>query len=164
MIQRHRPGALRRRIGFIGLTALMVGGAFVAQAAVQTKADQPAAQNLSFNSQASPHYPADAVKNRQEGTVILDVLVGTDGKPREVKVNPATQAAPSLIKAASDAAMQWRFNPATKRGKRIESYARVPVNFSLDPLPPAQPGASVPHGPSAPSAPSASPSHGSSNS
>ncbi|OOG57339.1 M56 family metallopeptidase [Rhodanobacter sp. C03] len=135
MIQRHRPGALRRRIGFVGLTALIAASAFVAQAAVHTKPDHPASTDLSFNTNINPRYPADAIKNHQQGTVILDVLVGTDGKPREVKVNPATQAAPSLIKAASDVAMQWRFNPATKNGKRIQSYARVPINFSLTETP-----------------------------
>ena len=149
MIQRHRPGALRRRIGFIGLTAVMAACAFVTQAAVHTTPDQPASSNLSFNAKINPRYPADALKNHQQGTVILDVLVGADGKPREVKVNPATQAAPSLVKAASDVAMQWRFNPATKNGKRIQSYARVPVNFEMDTPPPAPPVPSVPHTPSA---------------
>jgi TonB family protein len=146
MIQRHRPGALRRRSGFIGLTAMMAASAFMVQAAVHTKHDHTASSNLSFNAQINPRYPADAIKNHQQGTVILDVLVGIDGKPRAVKVNPATHAAPSLIKAASDAAMQWRFNPATKNGKRIESYARIPVDFKMNTKPPIPP---VPHSPSA---------------
>lgn len=142
MIQRHRPGTLRRRIGFIGLAALMVGGAFVAHAAVHTKPDQTASTDLSYNSRMQPHYPEDAIKNKQEGTVILMVLVGTDGMPRKVDVDPATKAAPSLVKAASDAAMQWHFNPAMKNGKPMEGYDRVPVKFSLDPLPPTPPHSS----------------------
>lgn len=144
MIQRQRPGALRRRIGFIGLTALMVGGAFVAQAAVHTKSDQPASVDLSYNSRMQPTYPADAIKNKQEGTVILMVLVGTDGTVLRVAVDPATQAAPSLIKAANDAAMQWHFNPAIRNGKPIEGYVKVPINFSLTPLPAAPPTPATP--------------------
>ncbi|OOG50218.1 M56 family metallopeptidase [Rhodanobacter sp. C01] len=143
MIQRQRPGALRRRIGFIGLTLLMVGGACMAQAASQPDR-VTATQNATFNSRIPPRYPQDAIQNKQEGTVILKVLVGADGTPREISVDPATQAAPSLIKAASDAAMQWHFNPAMKNGKPIESYAKVPVNFSLDPMPAAP---STPHAP-----------------
>jgi TonB family protein len=145
MIQRQRPGALRRRIGFIGLTALMVGGACMAQAANQPDR-VTATQNLTFNSHNPPRYPQDAIQNKQEGTVILKVLVGADGTPRTISVDPATQAAPSLIKAASDAAMQWHFNPAVKNGKPIESYAKVPVNFSLDPMPsaPSAPHATAP--------------------
>ena len=136
MIQRQRPGALRRRIGFIGLTALMVGGAFVAQATTQ-HIRETATQDMTFNSRIPPHYPEDAIKNKQQGTVILMVLVGTDGIPLKVDVDPATQAAPSLIQAASDAAMHWHFNPKVRNGKPVEGYAKVPVNFSLDPMPPA---------------------------
>lgn len=131
MIQRQRRGALRRRIGFVGLIAFMAGGVFVAQAAVQTQPNQEASSVLSYNSRLQPHYPEDAIKNKQQGTVILMVLVGTDGTPRKIEVDPATKAAPSLIKAASDVAMQWHFNPAMKNGRAIEGYAKVPVKFSL---------------------------------
>jgi TonB family protein len=152
MIQRHRPGALRRHLGFIALTALMAGTVFVAQASMAAQADQPASTDLSYNSTIQPQYPQDAIKNKQQGIVILEVLVDTRGAPRKVRVDPATQAAPSLIKAASDVAMQWHFNPARKNGKPIESYARVPILFSLDKLPGDTP---------APAAPPQS--HGSSN-
>ena len=139
MIQHPRPGAWRRRLGFIGLAALMTGGTFLAQATAHPKPESRASQNLGYNAEVAPPYPADAIKNKQEGTVILDVLVGIDGMPRKITVNPATKAAPELVKAASDAAMQWHFNPETKNGKPIEGYARVPVRFSLTPLPLAPP-------------------------
>lgn len=137
MIQRHRPGTLRRRIGFIGLAALMAGSAFATQAVVHAKPDQPASADLDYNSTIQPHYPADAITNKQEGTVVLNVLVNADGTARKVEVDPDTRAAPSLVKAASDTAMQWHFSPTMKNGKPVEGYARVPVKFSLTPLPPA---------------------------
>jgi len=164
MIQRHRPGILRRRIGFIGLAALMAGGAFVAQAAMHKQAERPASQNLSYNARAQPHYPKNAVKNHEQGTVILMVLVGKDGTPRKIEVDPATKAAPDLIQAASDAAMLWHFNPEMKNGKPVEGYARVPVKFSLTPVagvPPVPPSAPVPPVPPIPAAlpaPGAAPS------
>ena len=137
MIQRHRPGTLRRRIGFIGLVALMAGGAFATQAVVHAGPDQPASADTDYNASIQPHYPADAITNKQEGMVILNVLVGADGTPRRVDVDPATRAAPSLVKAASDTARQWHFSPMMKNGKPTEGYARVPVKFSLTPLPSA---------------------------
>lgn len=79
---------------------------------------------------------ADAITNKQEGTVVLNVLVNADGNPRKVEVDPATRAAPSLVKAASDTAMQGHFSHMMKNGKPVEGYARVPVKFSLTPLPP----------------------------
>jgi len=132
MIQRHRPGNARRRIGTAALCVLMASSALALQA---TTPDRPASSDLSFNIKLQPHYPQDAVKNMQEGTVVLMVLVGTDGTPLKVEVDPKTKAVPSLVKAASEAAMQWHFNPAMKDGKPIEGYVRVPVQFSLDPLP-----------------------------
>ncbi len=145
MIQRHRPGTLRRRSGFLALALLMTGAACVTQAATEhgKHSSHAASQNLSFNSQVAPVYPAAALKNKEQGTVVLLVLVGTDGKPLSLKVDPATQAAPDLIKAAGDAAMTWRFNPRMKDGKPAVGYARVPVTFSLDPAVPAPPAASA---------------------
>lgn len=136
MIQRHRPGALRRRIGFIALAALMAGGACVVSAATphDRQPSPVATADLDYNLQRQPTYPASAIKNMEQGTVILDVLVGTDGKPLKLEVDPATKAAPDLVKAASEAAMEWRFNPAMKNGQPVESHARVPVAFNLKPL------------------------------
>jgi TonB family protein len=136
MIQRDRPSTLRRRMGFIVLTAMMTGGVFAAQAVVPAPSDQPASADLGYNSLIQPHYPADAIRNKQEGMVILDVRVGADGKPRSVRAEAGEHVADSLVEAASDTAMQWHFHPATRRGEAVEGHARVPVKFSLTPLHP----------------------------
>lgn len=142
MIQRDRHGTLRRRMGFVVLAALMTGGAFAAQAMVPTQPDQPASADLGYNSLVQPHYPADAIRNKQQGTVILDVSVSADGKPRSVQAEPAAQVADSLVKAARDTAMQWHYHPATRHGVPVEGHARVPVKFSLTLLPGTAPKAS----------------------
>ncbi|WP_458069344.1 M56 family metallopeptidase [Rhodanobacter sp. BL-MT-08] len=143
MIQRLRPGALRRRVGFIGLASLMLGSAIVARAAGSDHTNQNAEAELSYNATVRPQYPADAIKHHEQGTVILTALVGTDGKVDQIKVDPTTQASPALIKAASDAVAQWHFNPAMKNGRPVASYARVPVNFAMT-KPPAEPPADLP--------------------
>ena len=160
MIQRLHPGALRRRIGFIGLAALMASAALMAQAAANTADSHPARANLSYNETINPPYPADAIKNHEEGTVLLDVLVGTDGKVHNVKVDDATKASPSLVKAASDAVMNWHFNPQIKNGKPIAAYARVPLNFSMrdNTPPPPPPAPPLPPPPPPPPVPPAPPS------
>jgi TonB family C-terminal domain len=122
---------------------------------------QATTQHLNFVTRTQPAYPEDAFLHKQQGTVVLMVLVGKDGKPIRVKADPSTQAAPSLVQAASDAAMQWRFDPEIRDGKPIESYAKVPVNFTLDnsreppvpPVPSAAPGALPPPPPPPPPAP-----------
>lgn len=126
MIQRQRPGPLRRRIGFTTITALVLGAALAAQAGTP-----PPQADASYANQPAPTYPADSIANHDEGTVILDVVVGRDGKPQTVDVDPATHASAPLIAAANKAVMQWRFKPAMKDGKPVQSRVRVPVTFSL---------------------------------
>ena len=84
-------------------------------------------------SQTLPPYPESAVKNKEEGTVALTVLIGTDGRPLKIVSISAHDAAPDLIQAASNSVMQhWRFEPKLKNGKPIEGHARVPVEFELN--------------------------------
>ena len=145
MIQRHRPGSSRRRCGFIALALLMIGAACVTQAATShdKPSDQAATQNMSYNLRLAPVYPESAIENKEEGTVILLMQIGTDGKPLSFEVDPTTKASPDLIKAASDAAMTWHFNPRMKEGKPVVGYARVPVMFTFDPKVPEPPAAST---------------------
>ena len=141
MIQRHRPGTLRRRSGFIALAVLMASTAWISQAGASHAEQTPATyQGTGPVAQPYPVYPPAAIQNKQQGTVVLLVLVGVDGKPLAAKAEAATKAAPDLIKAAIDTVMtNWRFTPATKNGKPIEAYARVPITFNLSPTPPPAP-------------------------
>jgi len=134
MIQRHRPGALRRRAGVAALAVLMAGGVFVAQAAVH---DQQAGQDLAYNSRTYPRYPAAAIKAGEQGTVILKVQVLADGSVGTIAYEPehSTTTSADLIAAATDAARQWRFNPEIKDGKPVTGYARVPIKFDIHPMP-----------------------------
>ncbi len=145
MIKRPRPSALRSRIGFISLAAVMVTGAFAVHSATPPAPGQPASSGMTFASQTAPVYPEDALRNRQQGTVVLDVLVDIYGKPVSLSVHGQPDVAPSLVKAASAAAMQWRFKPLIKDGKAVQGYARVPISFALNPpAPPATPAPPAP--------------------
>lgn len=130
MIERHPSGNLRRRAGYLALTALLAGSVFVAQA---TTSDHKADQKLAFNTQYQPRYPAAAIKGGEQGTVILDVLVHADGSIGTITYNAkqSTTTSADLIAAATDAAQRWQFNPEIKNGKPVEGYVRVPVTFSL---------------------------------
>jgi len=145
MIQRSRHGALRRSMGFIALAALLAGSVMVAEAAQVTPTTAVANQDLELKQMIRPYYPEAAIKNKEQGSVMLKVLVDAKGYPRRIEVDPsATTAPPDLVKAATDVAAQWRFKPTIKHGKPIESSARVPVDFSLteSPAPAAQPASS----------------------
>ncbi|MCE3002235.1 MAG: TonB family protein [Xanthomonadaceae bacterium] len=79
-----------------------------------------------------PSYPPAAVANRQSGNVVLEVLVGTDGVPREVKVSKAS--APGVFDETAMASVKaWRFNPARKDGQPVESWVLVPICYATGP-------------------------------
>lgn len=143
MIQRPRPGAVRRNVGFLVMAMLMTGMAFVTQAATgqQNHIAAGVSGPAGFRNKA-PLYPADAARNKVQGTVVLLVLVGADGNPKSFTVDPTTHAAPELIKAASDAVMTtWHFTPRRQHGKAVEGYAKVPITFSINEKAPAAPPA-----------------------
>lgn len=78
-----------------------------------------------------PRYPAEAIESGQSGSVLLKVLVGSDGTPQQVEVEAATN--PGVFDAAAIAAVEnWKFNPANREGSAVESWVRVPICFSLD--------------------------------
>lgn len=146
MIQRFHPGVLRRRIGFIGVAALMLGLTVVSRAAVDTHTNNNAAPDNAYNAGRAPQYPASAINNHEQGTVVLKVMVGKDGRPQTINVESATDASPALIKASSDAVSQWHFTPQMRDGKPIAAYASVPIRFAMTvesaappPPPPAPP-------------------------
>ena len=80
-----------------------------------------------------PKYPPQAVRQHHEGTVILMILVGVDGTPKDIRVDKSS-GFHELDRAAMDAARQWKFNPTIRNGQKVEGYARVPVNFNLNQL------------------------------
>ncbi|GLQ46831.1 hypothetical protein GCM10007862_18820 [Dyella lipolytica] len=145
MISRQPCGTWRRRLGYVALTALLISSAAMAQTAAKTSADTLATQDVHFNAAIPPPYPPDAIKNREQGLVMLKMLIGADGTPRKIDiVSEVTTASPELAKAASDAAMKWHFNPKMQNGKAVEGWVQVPVYFSLSPLPQAPPPGAPP--------------------
>lgn len=145
MIHRYRPGPLQRLCGYTGLAGLLTGIALAAQAALP-QPGTPAAQadtasiageksasvDMSFQIRHPPRYPEEAIKNHEQGTVVLKVLADIHGKPLKTKIVKSSGHT-SLDQAAVNAAMRWRFNPGMRDGKPVKGWARVPVTFSLKP-------------------------------
>lgn len=99
----------------------------------KTAAAETTARTLAFATRQPPRYPPDAIKHHAQGTIVLNVLVDAHGKAEKVAYDPehSTTDYPSLIQAASAAAMKWTFTPTRKNGKPIEQWVRVPVKFAL---------------------------------
>lgn len=79
----------------------------------------------------SPAYPAMARRLGEQGRVILRVLVGADGAPREIEVRTSS-GHERLDRAALDTVRQWKFVPARVGKEPVAAWVLVPVSFTLD--------------------------------
>ena len=76
----------------------------------------------------SPVYPDIARQASVDGTVLVQALVGKDGKVKDAKV---VKSIPMLDDAAVNAVNQWVFKPALSNNKPVAVWVAVPVRFSL---------------------------------
>ena len=79
----------------------------------------------------APEYPQDARQQHVQGTVAVDVWIGTDGAPRVRKV-VATPSA-SLGKSSETAIAGWRYNPAACSGTPVQVETVLRINYTLSP-------------------------------
>jgi len=78
-----------------------------------------------------PDYPPTSRRLGEEGSVILQVLVGPDGKVQEAKVQTSS-GFPRLDEAATKHALRaWRFNPGTEDGKPVTMWHSIKVTFKI---------------------------------
>ena len=79
----------------------------------------------------APRYPSDAARRGAEGTVLLKILVGTDGNPLQVVVQQSSGHR-ALDRAAREHVLaKWRFKPALRNGQPVQAYGLVPIAFSM---------------------------------
>jgi protein TonB len=76
-----------------------------------------------------PEYSEEARKAKYQGTCLLWMIVGSDGRPREVRV--ARGLGMGLDEKAIQAVKQWKFEPAMKDGHAVAVVMNVEVSFRL---------------------------------
>jgi periplasmic protein TonB len=76
-----------------------------------------------------PEYSEEARKVKQMGVVVLRLVVGSDGNPRDIQVVRALGL--GLDEKAIEAVRKWRFEPARKDGKPVAVAVNIEVNFHL---------------------------------
>ena len=79
-------------------------------------------------SKVNPEYPEIAREASVDGTVLVQALVGKDGKVKDVRV---VKSIPMLDENAKAAVKQWVFKPALSNNKPVAVWVGVPVKFSL---------------------------------
>jgi TonB family protein len=76
-----------------------------------------------------PKYPEFAEEKHIRGTVMLWLIVNSQGSPEQIKVQRALGH--GLDQSAVDAVSQWKFAPATKDGAPVPVIINVEVNFKM---------------------------------
>ncbi|MBN2691083.1 MAG: TonB family protein, partial [Burkholderiaceae bacterium] len=77
-----------------------------------------------------PPYPRLSRQLGEEGTALLKVQVGPDGRALQIKLMSSTGFT-RLDEAAEATVAQWRFVAATRNGQAITSWVLVPIKFRI---------------------------------
>ena len=76
-----------------------------------------------------PSYSPEARAAKVQGTVVLSVVIGTDGKACDVQLRKGVGY--GLDEQALDAVAQWTFKPGMRDGMAVPVQASIEVNFRL---------------------------------
>jgi len=76
----------------------------------------------------NPVYPAIAQSARVQGVVIIEAIIGPNGKVQEAKV---LRSIPLLDSAALEAVKQWEYTPTMLNNMPVPVIMTVTVNFTL---------------------------------
>ncbi|HYI08501.1 MAG TPA: energy transducer TonB, partial [Thermoanaerobaculia bacterium] len=77
-----------------------------------------------------PKYTEAARKARVTGIVVVEAIIGKDGRVQDVKVvKPLPMG---LAEEAEAAVRRWRFKPGTLNGQPVTTIFNLTVNFKLD--------------------------------
>lgn len=77
-----------------------------------------------------PLYPPEETRAGREGRVVVRVLVGVDGRVKQVE--PVSATSDAFFRAtAQRATSRWRFRPATRDGIPVEAWRTMAIRFVL---------------------------------
>jgi protein TonB len=77
-----------------------------------------------------PEYPENARRDGSQGIVVLSVLVDAEGRAGKVEISRSS-GIQSLDEAAANSVRDWRFHPAHRSGRPVQSRVKIPIVFQL---------------------------------
>lgn len=107
----------------------------ITASAVPTTRRYPAAEQLPstdahYLQNPPPHYPPISRRLREQGTVLVDVLVTDQGLARETRIQQSSGFF-RLDNAAAATVATWRFVPGKRAGVAQSMWFTVPIDFQL---------------------------------
>jgi protein TonB len=119
---------LRTGAALAALTgALMLGGTSACLADSAAKIDHSRAA-------PAPDYPDAAQAQGEQGDVLLDIQVASNGKPTRVRLDRSS-GYPDLDTAAVQTAANFRYTPAMSGGDTETAWTKVRIRYELPQAP-----------------------------
>jgi protein TonB len=87
--------------------------------------------NADYLDNPAPAYPGLSRRLREQGKVVLRVLVNPAGRTDEVQVRSSSGFA-RLDDAARDTVQRWKFVPAKRGAEPIAAWVLIPISFRLE--------------------------------
>ncbi len=81
-------------------------------------------------SQVRPSYTDEALRQRIQGSVILELIVRRDGQPSDIRVVRSLDPGGLDVQAIA-AVQQWRFNPGRLASTPVDVLVTVVMDFSI---------------------------------
>jgi protein TonB len=89
------------------------------------------ARTLAYDGALKLRYPPTSVRQREQGTVLLRVLVDAGGSVQRIEIERSSGHA--LLDAAARAAVERaHFRPVLRNGLAVPAWGLVPIEFRLD--------------------------------
>ncbi|HEX8032124.1 MAG TPA: energy transducer TonB [Vicinamibacterales bacterium] len=79
--------------------------------------------------QVRPRYTPDALRDKIQGTVVMEVIVKSDGRPSDIRVVRSLD--PGLDAEAIATVAQWRFEPGRLAGQPVDVLVTVLLDFLI---------------------------------
>ena len=124
MMQKHATPRMCS-FAFVGtaLCAVMLGSS------PALAGDTPAHVD-STQENAQPIYPDSARAAGEQGTILVDVLVHSNGRPGQYRVAQSSGYG-DLDSAAVQTVLNWKYVPATRDGDSVSDWTTVKVVYEL---------------------------------
>ena len=111
------------------VVTMLTGVGAAAQQAQIYKAGDKGVTSPQIVTELKPSYTPEAMRAKISGSVEMTTVIGTDGKPSDIKVVRSLDA--GLDKKAIEALSEWRFKPAMKDGQAVPMLVTVEMSFTL---------------------------------
>lgn len=90
-----------------------------------------ASRVLAYDGALKLRYPPSSIRAREEGAVLLNVLVDAGGRATRVEIARGSGHS-ALDAAAREAVLRAHFKPVLRNGIAIAAWGVVPIRFRLD--------------------------------